>query len=168
MSLPAVPINPIIEVRDESTAPTVSLTRDFTDRINKLRHRTPRRTSCPHPAVVRKFAGAAPAQKKSQSCASASPLLLRPMIKTASPRNCIVSVWFLRVTRWSRARSGEDIAVTRSSCRAALGLDPSAPLRAGSRGHPSLHERSKIPPSRISPDSSPHSSTYGCSLPAAI
>jgi hypothetical protein len=29
-SLPAVPVNPIIETRDESTAPTVSLTRAFT------------------------------------------------------------------------------------------------------------------------------------------
>ncbi len=33
MSLPAVPINPIIEVRDESTAPTVIMTRYFTDRF---------------------------------------------------------------------------------------------------------------------------------------
>jgi hypothetical protein len=33
MSLPAVPVNPIIELRHESTAPTVSRTRDFTDRV---------------------------------------------------------------------------------------------------------------------------------------
>ena len=33
MSLPAVPFDPIIEVRDESTAPTVSLARDFTGHL---------------------------------------------------------------------------------------------------------------------------------------
>jgi hypothetical protein len=33
MSLPVVPIDPIIEVRDESTAPTVSLTRNFTGHL---------------------------------------------------------------------------------------------------------------------------------------
>src|SRR5208282_41812 len=32
------------------------------------------------------------------------------------------------------------VAVTTGHCRAVLGLDPSAPLRSGSRGRPSLHE----------------------------
>src|SRR6266478_4514799 len=90
-----------MRLRHGSTAPTVYLTRDFADRFAEHQGEL----LCPHPAVVRKFAGAALAQKKSQSCASASPPLLLPLTKTSSPLNCIASVWFLQGTRWSRARS---------------------------------------------------------------
>src|SRR6266481_4593195 len=90
-----------MRLRHGSTAPTVYLTRDSADRFAEHQGEL----LCPHPAVVRKFAGAALAQKKSQSCASASLLLLLPLTKTSSPLSCIVSVWFLQGTRWSRARS---------------------------------------------------------------
>src|SRR5208282_5606209 len=88
----------------------------FTD----LSHRTPRRTLCPHPAVVRKFAAAAPAQKKLPSFASASPLLLLRVIKTGSPLSCIVLAWFLRATLWSRASSGLDLKFYRHESRRTL------------------------------------------------
>src|SRR6266436_1446782 len=90
-----------MRLRHGSTAPTVYLTRDFADRFAERQGEL----LCPHPAVVRKFAGAAPALKKSQTCASASLLLLLPLTKTSSPLSCIVSVWFLQGTRWSRAHS---------------------------------------------------------------
>src|SRR6267378_1622405 len=140
-----------MRLRHGSTAPTVYLARDFANRFAERQGEL----LCPHPAVVRKFAGAALALKKSQSCASASPLLLLPLTKTSSPLSCIVSVWFLRGTRWSRPHSEKTLPRT-------------AEAQPGRAGHPSPHKHSKIPLLRISPDSSPHSSTCGCSLPATI
>src|SRR2546430_11299000 len=88
-----------MRLRHGSTAPTVYLTRDFANRFAERQGEL----LCPHPAVVRKFAGAALALRKSQSCASASPLLQPPPTKTSSPLSCIGLAWFLRGTRRNRS-----------------------------------------------------------------